>query len=252
MTRKHQCGCIDHVSQEAPNSKASMYPNSKQTLSSMLWQQLRREWIIQMRQKKSWINSLLFFAMILFFFPLTLPADPLLERVMVPGLVWVALLLAYLLAAERLFQVDYDEGVLELWLISGQPLTVFISAKVWVHWVLMIVPLLGLIPVIMLLFQMSIYVALALFASVVCGSFPIILLSALAAAFATVLPQKGVLMGLIVLPLAIPVLILGAATTTAAMAALPIAGYLAYLSALSCICLAALPCAIAGVIKASL
>lgn len=225
---------------------------TKNSLSRLFWQQLRREWIIQMRQKKSWINSLLFFAMILLFFPLTLPADPQLERVMVPGLVWVALLLAYLLAAERLFQLDYDEGVLELWLISGQPLTVFISAKVLVHWVLMILPLLGLVPVIMLLFHMPVFASLALFASVLCGSLPIILLSALAAAFATVLPQKGVLMGLIVLPLVIPVLILGAATTTAAMAALPFVGYLAYLLALSCVSLAALPCAIAAVIKTSI
>ncbi len=220
------------------------------SLLGLLWQQMRREWIIQMRQKKSWINSFLFFAMILLFFPMTLPADPQLERIMVPGLVWIALSLAYLLAAERLFQVDYDEGVLELWLVSGQPLTLLVCAKVFVHWFLMIIPLLGLMPMIALLFHMPAYVVMALGASLLCGALPIILLSALAAAFSTVLPQKGVLMGLVVLPLTTPILILGAATTTAAMAALPIGGYLAYLLALSCLSLAALPCAVAGVMKA--
>lgn len=218
----------------------------------LLTQQMRREWMIQMRQKKSWVNSLLFFAMLLLFFPMTLPGDPQLERIMIPGLVWVALLLAYLLAAERLFQVDYDEGVLDLWLISGQPLSVLVGAKILVHWILMLFPLIGFIPAISLLFQLPADVALALLESLACGTLPIILLSALAAAFSTILAQKGVLMGLIVLPLITPILILGAATTTAAMSSLPITGYLAYLSALSLLALAALPCAIAGVLRTSL
>lgn len=219
------------------------------TLTQLLWQQMRREWTLQIRQKKSWVNSLLFFAMILLFFPMTIPADPQLDRIIVPGLVWVALLLANLLAAERLFQVDYDEGAIELWLVSGQPLPVMICAKVFVHWGLTLVPLLGLIPIVALLFHMPVYAALTLAESLLCGTLPIILLSALAAAYSTVLPQKGVLMGLVVLPLLLPILILGAATTTAAMATLPVSAYLAYLAALSCLSLATIPVAIAAVMK---
>ncbi|MCX7118574.1 MAG: heme exporter protein CcmB [Legionellales bacterium] len=219
------------------------------TLTQQLWQQMRREWTLQIRQKKSWVNSLLFFAMILLFFPMTIPADPQLDRIIVPGLVWVALLLANLLAAERLFQVDYDEGVIELWLVSGQPLPVMICAKVFVHWGLTLVPLLGLIPVVALLFHLPLYAALALAGSLLCGTLPVILLSALAAAYSTMLPQKGVLMGLVVLPLLLPILILGAATTTAAMAALPVSAYLAYLAALSCLSLATIPVAIAAVMR---
>lgn len=218
---------------------------------SLLWRQMRREWMIQMRQKKSWANSLLFFAMILFFFPLTLPADPQLDRLIIPGIIWIALLLAQLLAAERLFQVDYDEGVLELWLVSGQPVTIFVVSKVLVHWSLTIVPLLGLIPGIALLFHLPAYVALVLATSLLCGTLPIVLLSALAAAYSTVLPQKGVLMGLVIFPLIIPILILGAATTSAAMAALPVSAYLAYLLALTCLTIVALPSAVAGVIRLS-
>lgn len=218
-------------------------------LTSLLWQQMRREWTLQIRQKKSWANSLLFFAMILLFFPMTIPADPQLDRIIVPGLVWVALLLANLLAAERLFQVDYDEGVVDLWLVSGHPLTVMICAKVVVHWGLTLLPLLGLIPVVGLLFHMPIMAACALAESLLCGTLPIILLSALAAAYSTVIAQKGVLMGLLVLPLILPILILGAATTTAAMADLPINAYLAYLAALSCLSLVTIPVAIAAVMK---
>ena len=219
------------------------------SLMGLFWQQMCREWTLQIRQKKSWVNSLLFFGMILLFFPMTIPADPQLDRIIVPGLVWVALLLASLLAAERLFQVDYDEGSLELWLVSGKPLTVMICAKVVVHWGLTIVPLLSLIPVVAMLFHMPIPAAIALAESLVCGTLPIILLSGLAAAFSTVSAQKGILMGLVVLPLVLPILILGAATTTAAMAGLPVSAYLAYLGALSCLSLVALPGAIAAVLR---
>lgn len=221
------------------------------SLSSFLRQQMYREWTLQIRQKKSWLNSTLFFAMILLFFPMTIPADPQLDRIIVPGLVWMALLLANLLAAERLFQVDYEEGVIELWLVSGQPLSVMICAKVFVHWGLTLLPLLVLIPVVALLFHMPVQAACALAESLFCGTLPIILLSALAAAYSTVLPQKGVLMGLVVLPLILPILILGAATTTAAMASLPVGAYLAYLGALSCLSLVTLPVAIAAVLRTS-
>ena len=218
-------------------------------LLPLLWQHVRREWTLQLRQKKSWVNSWLLFTMILLFFPMTLPADPQLERLILPGLVWIALLFANLLAAERLFQVDYDEGVIELWIISGQPLSIMIAAKVFIHWGLTLVPLLGLVPMIAGLFNLPWYGAEALAESLLCGTLPIMLLSALAAAYSTLLPQKGILMGLVVLPLILPLLILGSATTTAAMAMQPVGAYLAYLGALSCLTLATIPLAIAAVMK---
>ena len=220
-----------------------------QSITYLFWRYVRREWTLQLRQKKSWANSLLFFAMILLFFPMTIPADPQLDRIIAPGLFWTALLLAHLLAAERLFQTDYDEGVIELWLISGYPLHIMIWAKIWVHWGLTLIPLLILIPVVTILFHLQAYAAWVLAASLICGTLPIILLSALAAAYSTVLAQKGVLMGLIILPLILPILILGAATTTAAMADLPVSAYLAYLGALSCLSLMAIHSAINGVLK---
>ena len=219
------------------------------SITSLFGQQMRREWLIQMRQKKSWVNSWLFFIMIVLFFPMTLPADPQLDRIIVPGLIWMTLVLASLLAAERLFQIEYDEGILELWTSSGQPLSVFVIAKLTVHWVLTIVPILLLLPVVTLLFHMTVSVSVVLGISLVCGTLPILLISGLAASFSIMLPQKGILMGLIVLPLILPLLILGAATTTAAAASLPVLGYLAYLSALSCLSLATLPFAIAAVLK---
>ncbi|MCR9191640.1 MAG: heme exporter protein CcmB [Gammaproteobacteria bacterium] len=219
------------------------------SLPKLIQQQMRREWCIQMRQKKSWANSLVFFGMVMVFFPLTLPVDPQLHRTIAPGVVWIAVLLSNLLSAERLFQADYDEGVLELWLVSGQPLSVFVLAKVVVHWGLNLLPLLGLSPVIAMLFGLDAREVVVLGLSLVVGTPVIMLLSAFAAAFGTTLKQKGVLMGLVLLPLTVPIMILGTATTTAVMAGLPVLGYFAYLMGLSCLAMVALPFVTAAVLR---
>ncbi|PJD90708.1 MAG: heme exporter protein CcmB [Legionella sp.] len=222
------------------------------SLSKLMYQQIQREWRVQMRQKKSWANSLVFFSMIMIFFPLTLPSDPQLQRIIAPGVVWVAVLLSSLLSAERLFQSDYDEGVIELWLVSGQPVSALVLAKVTLHWVLTLIPLIGVSPIIALLFGLDGYAIFVLVMSLICGTPAIMFLSALAAAFGTALRQKGVIMGLILLPLTIPIMILGSATTTAAVSGLPVSGYLAWSLVLSCCAVAALPFAIAGVIRANM
>lgn len=222
------------------------------SLPKLIQHHMRREWRVQIRQKKSWANSLVFFSMIMIFFPLTLPADPALERILAPGVVWVAMLLSCLLSAERMFHADYDEGVIELWLVSGQPLSALVLAKVTLHWILTLIPLLCLSPLIAPLFGLDKHSVTILMLSLICGTPAMLLLSALAAAFGTALQQKGVIMGLVLLPLTIPLMILGSATTTAAMSGLAVSGYLACLLAMSCIAVAALPFAIAGVIRANM
>jgi heme exporter protein B len=86
-------------------------------------------------------------------------------------------------------------------------------------------------------------------ASLVCGTPTLILLCALAAGLSTTLQQKGVLMGLIVLPLTVPIMILGSATLNAAIDGLMVEGYLACLTALSCLAIAGVPFAIAGALR---
>lgn len=222
------------------------------SLAALIKRQIHREYHVHMRHKQSWLNAVVFFILILVFFPLTMPADSNVLRVLGPGVVWMAVLLAGLLSSERLFQADYDEGVIELWLASGFPISALVLAKTLVHWLLTIVPMLVLSPMLSMLFDLTGYETLILLLSLICGTPTIVMLCALAAAFSTSLQQKSVLMGLILLPLTIPVMILGAATTTAAMNHMEVNGYLACLLALSCLAIAGLPFAVASVVKAGM
>jgi len=190
--------------------------------------------------------------MIMVFFPLTMPADAALLRTIAPGLVWIAMLLSMLLSADRLFQQDYDDGIIEQWLVSGYPVSLFVVAKILMHWLINMLPMLLLSPLLAILFSLNTYETVILMLSLICGTPTILFLCALAASFSTGLKQKGVLMALILLPLTIPVMIFGSAAIIAAMQGLAVQGYLALLLAISLIAAGFLPFAIAGVIRISL
>lgn len=214
--------------------------------------QLSRELLLHLRQLRLIMNSCLFFLMIVVFFPLTMTPDVNLLRTIAPGLVWIAMLLALFLSAERLFQQDYEDGVIEQWLVSGYPISVLVSAKIFIHWLLNLLPMLIFCPFLALLFSLTSHETLLLMLSLICGTPAILFLCALAAAFSTGLQQKGLLMALILLPLTIPVMIFGSGTLIAAMQGYPVSGYLALLLAMSIVTSGLLPFAIAGVIRVSL
>ena len=214
--------------------------------------QMSREILLQLRQLRLIVNTCLFFLMIVVFFPLTMSPDIVLLHTVAPGLVWIAMLFALFLSSERIFHQDYDDGIIEQWLVSGFPISVFISAKMLVHWLLNMVPMLAFSPFLAMLFSLTLHETIVLMLSLICGTPAILFLCAMAAACSTGLQQKGVLMSLILLPLTIPVMIFGSGTLTAAMQGLPVMGYLALLLALSILAVGFLPFAVAGVIRVGL
>lgn len=221
-------------------------------LFALFKQQLSREILVHLRQLRLIINSCLFFLMIVVFFPLTMTPDVNLLRTVAPGLVWIAMLLALFLSAERLFQQDYDDGIIEQWLVSGYPVSLMVSAKVFIHWLLNLLPMLIFSPFLAILFALTAHETLILMLSLIFGTPTILYLCALAAAFSTGLKQKGLLMALILLPLTIPVMIFGSGTVLAAMQGMPVDGYLALLLAMSIIAAGCLPFAVAAVIRVGL
>jgi heme exporter protein B len=221
-------------------------------ISRVLISQLAREWMIHYRNPRQILYSCVFFVMTLVFFPLTISADTTILRTLAPGLIWINLLFAFFLSSERLFQYDYDDGIIEQWLVSGYPVYLLTLIKVGVHGVLNILPMLLLCPFIAMFLHLSIYETGILMFSIICGAPAILFLCALAAAFSTGLKQKGVLMALILFPLTIPVMIFASYTLVSVMQGASPYGYLALLLALSVVAVGFLPFAIAAVIQLSL
>lgn len=206
---------------------------------------LGRDMRLALRSRGDWINPLVFFVIVVTLFPLGIGPDTELLRDIAPGIIWVASLLATLLASESLFRSDYDDGSLEQLVLSGQPLTVLVLAKVCTHWLITGLPLLLLSPLMAMVLQMNLITIPVLMVSLMLGTLTLSLVGAIGAALTVGLRKGGVLLALLVLPLFIPVLIFGSSSVLAAEGGFPVQAHLSLLGALFLLALALAPLAIA-------
>jgi len=125
-------------------------------------------------------------------------------------------------------------------------------AKLAARWLATELPLIILTPLLGLMFHLSIFTISALSISLLLGTPILILLGSLGAALTLGLRQQGVLLGLLILPLALPVLIFGVTITTQAGTGLAIAGPLAFLAGLLILAITLLPWTIAATLRISL
>ena len=99
-------------------------------------------------------NPLLFFVIVVSLFPLALSPDADELRNVGTGVLWVSALLSSLLALEGLFRGDADDGSLEQLVMSPVPFGVTVLAKITAHWLITVVPLIALVPVLALSFDL--------------------------------------------------------------------------------------------------
>ena len=174
---------------------------------------VRRDLMLALRQKTDIVQTLFFFAVVVTLVPLGVGAEPNLLRSMAPGVVWVAALLAALLSLPRIFAFDYADGTLEQMVISAEPLSVIVLAKVFAHWLVTGIPITIFTAVFGVMFDLPLEQALVLMLSLLLGTPVLSLVGAIGAALTLGLRAGSVLTSLLVLPLYIPVLIFGTGAT---------------------------------------
>lgn len=134
-----------------------------------------------------------------------------------PAILWIGALLASLLGLDRLFQAERDDGALDLMLMQETPLTVIVLVKCLAHWVATGLPLVLAAPFLGLFMNMEARAIGATLLTLLVGTPAITFIGAVGAAVAVALPRGGLLVSILVLPLAIPVLIFGVSAVTAAV-----------------------------------
>ncbi|BAP44210.1 heme exporter protein CcmB [Pseudomonas sp. StFLB209] len=212
---------------------------------------LGREVRLLVRRPAELLNPLVFFAIVIALFPLAVGPQAQLLQTLAPGLVWVAALLAVLLSLDGLFRSDFEDGSLEQWVLSPHPLALMVLAKVLAHWLFSGLALVLLAPVLALMLGLPTRCVPALVASLLLGTMVLSLLGAVGAALTVGLKRGGLLLALLILPLYIPVLILGSGALQASLQGMPVAGYLLWLSCLAVLALTLCPLAIAEGLKIS-
>jgi heme exporter protein B len=171
---------------------------------------IRRDLLLAFRRRSDVLTTLFFFIMVCSLFPLGVGPEAALLRTMAPGIVWVAALLASMLALGRLFALDYADGTLEQMALSAEPLTLIVIGKVLAHWLVSGVPLVLLAPLLAVQFDLPAESIAVMFFSLLIGTPILSLIGAIGAALTLGVRGGGVLVALLVLPLYIPVLIFGA------------------------------------------
>lgn len=214
----------------------------------LIWRQCQREWLLTCRQPRDLLYASVFFLMMLVFLPLTVGTEPNTLRLFAPGLIWIDVLFAFFLSSERLFQQEYDEGLIEQWLVSGYSISAFITTKTSVHGFIHLMPLLMLSPLVGILLHLSAFEVSILMLSLLAGTPALSFLTAFASAFSSGLRQKGLLMALILFPLTLPVLILGSGALSSAMNGESALAELALLLALSLLAVGFIPIAMSAVV----
>lgn len=210
-----------------------------------------REARLLCRRPAELLNPLVFFAIVIALFPLAIGPESQLLQTLSPGLVWVAALLAVLLSLDGLFRGDFEDGSLEQWVLSSHPLPLLVLAKVLAHWVFSGLALVVLSPLLALMLGVPAACLPVLLASLLLGTPVLSLLGAVGAALTVGLKRGGLLLALLILPLYIPVLILGSGALQAALQGLPSTGFLLWLGSLAALAVTLTPFAIAAGLKIS-
>jgi heme exporter protein B len=197
----------------------------------MMWQIFRRELRVAFRKGAEIINPLWFFLIVITLFPLGLGPEPRMLARIAPGVIWVAALLSSLLAMERLFRDDWQDGGLEQLMLMPLPLPAVVLAKVCAHWVVTGLPLLLLSPLVAMLLGLDFHTWQVMALTLLLGTPTLSFLGAIGVGLTVGLRRGGVLLSLLVLPLTIPLLIFATAALDAAAMNLPVNGYMAILGA---------------------
>jgi heme exporter protein B len=175
-----------------------------------------REWRIARRVGGGASIGVAFFLILVTIMPFALGPDLALLARLGPAILWIAALLATLLGLDRLFQADADDGSLDVLVNAKLPLELVVLVKCAAHWTASALPLIVVSPLFGLMLAMEAKPLALVALSLVAGTPALTMIGAIGAALTVSLRRGGLLMAVLVLPLAIPVLIFGVAAASAA------------------------------------
>jgi heme exporter protein B len=191
---------------------------------------LKRDLMIAFRRSSTYITPLIFFLIVVTFFPLALGPQESLLSSLAPGVIWIAALLASLLAVETIFSEDFRDGTLDDFFISLEPSFILVFAKVTIHWLITGLPILAASSIAAIILYLPLDSFIPMLLSLLLGTSFMSLLGALGAALA--LGKSAILSAIIVLPFSVPTLLMGTSVITSSLNNQDFSGFLMIMGAM--------------------
>jgi heme exporter protein B len=201
------------------------------------------------RRRGDALQPVLFALLVVVLFALALGAEAQVLAKVASAVLWLAVLLAGLLALDTLFRGDAEDGSLEQWMLAPVPLAWLVLVRTFMHWTTTALPLLVATPLLAELLHLPRDQLPVLLASLALGTPLLSLLGAMVAALTVGMPRSGILVALLALPLYVPVLVFGAGSVAAAAQGLDASGALLLLGAGLVLALVLAPLAAAAAIR---
>lgn len=178
---------------------------------------IRRELRVALRIGGGALIGVLFFLTVVVLMPFAIGPDLALLKRIGPAILWLGAMLASLLTLDRLFTADHDDGSLDLIAMSRVPLELTCAAKALAHWIASGLPLILATPVLGLMLNLDPAATAAVALTLFVGTPALTFTGMIGAALAVTLRRGGLLLSVLVLPLSVPILIFGVATSNAAI-----------------------------------
>ncbi len=194
-----------------PTQVAGTVPSLATAARALLMRDLRLLW----RRRGDALQPALFALIVVVLFALALGNEPKLQARVAAGVLWVAALLAGLLALDTLFRSDAEDGSLEQWMLAPVPLSWLVAVRTFMHWATTALPLLIATPVLAELLHLPRAQLPALLIGLALGTPLLSLIGAVVAALTVGMRRSGILVALLALPLYVPVLVFGAGSVAA-------------------------------------
>ena len=224
---------------------------ARSTLAGAVVATLRRDLLIAYKRKNDLFNPFMFFVLVATLFPIGISPEPEALGEISAGVLWISALLASLLAMDNLFRADFEDGSLELLMLSPHPLYFLVLAKNVAHWLVSGLPVVLVSPLIayMLNFPEDAYSTLVL--TLLLGTPVLSLVGSIGVALTVGLGSRGLILAVITLPMSVPVLIAGTLTVSQTLEGASLSGYLAIMGAMLVAALTLAPLASAAALRIS-
>ncbi len=213
---------------------------------------LKRDLTLALRSGGGFGLSLAFFLIVVMFIPFGIGPDRATLAIIAPGILWVGALLSCLLSLDRIFQLDFEDGSLDLLATAPLPLEGIVAMKALAHWLTTGLPLTLAAPVLGFLLNLPQEAYLWMVLSLAAGTPALSFLGAFGAAITVGLKRGGLLLSLLVLPLYIPTLIFGSQSVTLVLNGGSNSTVFLFLLALSLFTIAIVPFAAARALRVNL